>query len=82
MDVAGKLKKQLELAESLRDYLIQNRTQAAFGTRAERSDPVSDFQRAFDIEANPPGVLGPAERSAARQVGVLLPERPLPELEA
>jgi len=44
------MQEQLESAESLRDYLIATRTNAAFGTRTEPSNPVEDFQRAFGIE--------------------------------
>lgn len=67
------------LAEGLRDYLIANPTRRAFGTRSHCSQRVREFQTAVGIEVGPAsaGVVGPAERSAARDLGVLLPERPL-----
>ena len=68
------------LAEGLRDYLIANPTRRAFGTRSHSSQRVLEFQAAMGIKTDQAsaGVVGPAERSAARDLGVLLPERPLP----
>ena len=68
-----------DLAVRLRDYLIANPTHQAFGTRSHDSRPVLQFQAAVGIQTDraSAGVVGPAERSAARDVGVLLPERPL-----
>ena len=65
-----------KLAEILRDYLIANPTYQAFGVKGHSSERVREFQSAVGITVQD-GVLGAPERRAARDLGVLFPERPL-----
>lgn len=67
------------IAVSLRDYLTANPTYQAFGVEGHSSQRVREFQSAVGIAVGErgAGILGAPERSAARDLGVLLPERPL-----
>lgn len=63
-------------ANLLNMYLRQAKALAAFGTRAQPSEPVRRYQRKAGITAD--GIVGPQTYASAKAQGVYLPARPGP----